>query len=80
MAAGSKGNEMVNSKRETEKFGDKKRGKCMGEGNGRATGEEILAIFKSEWKAISRRWTLLQGLEDVCMQRYDLQRKATAVM
>lgn len=52
----------------------------MGEGNGRATGEEILAIFKSEWKAISRRWTLLQGLEDVCMQRYDLQRKATAVM
>ena len=46
----------------------------------RATGEEILAIFKREWKAISRRWTLLRGLEDVCVQRYDLQRKATAVM
>lgn len=30
-----------------------------------------------QW-AISRRWKLLAALEDVCMQCYDLQRKATA--
>lgn len=44
------------------------------------TGKEILVILKRKRKAISRRWKLLEVLGDVCMQCYDLQRKATAVL
>lgn len=44
------------------------------------TGREILVIVKRKRKAISCRWKLLQALEDVCMQCYDLQGKATAVL
>lgn len=36
--------------------------------------------IKRKRKAMSRSWKLLEVLEDVCMQCYDLQRKATAVL
>ena len=47
---------------------------------GKVKGKERLIIVERKKKAISRRWKLLQELEDVCMQCYDLQTRAMAVL